>query len=101
MTDRNFRPCKCGYQICLFCYRHIKEDLNGLYPACRTPYDEKNVSWEPPDPQEIARMAREKKAKEAAELSPTMPRSHLVMILTVQLMSKRLLRVSPLTSFRL
>ena len=26
--------CKCGYQICLFCYRHIKEDLNGLCPAC-------------------------------------------------------------------
>ncbi len=64
VTDRNFRPCKCGYQICLFCYRHIKDDLNGLCPACRTPYDEANVSFVTPDPQEMARMAREKKAKE-------------------------------------
>ena len=54
MTDRNFRPCKCGYQICLFCYRHIKEDLNGLCPACRAPYDEANVTFVTPDPQECA-----------------------------------------------
>ena len=51
-TDRNFRPCKCGYQICLFCYRHIKDDLNGLCPACRTPYEEANVTFVTPDPQE-------------------------------------------------
>ena len=67
VTDRNFRPCKCGYQICLFCYRHIKDDLNGLCPACRTPYDEANVSFVTPDPAEMARMAREKKAKELKE----------------------------------
>jgi len=52
ITDRNFRPCKCGYQICLFCYRHIKDDLNGLCPACRTPYDDSNVSFVAPDPLE-------------------------------------------------
>mmetsp|Transcript_2936 Transcript_2936/g.6907 ORF Transcript_2936/g.6907 Transcript_2936/m.6907 type:complete len:90 (+) Transcript_2936:186-455(+) len=52
VTDKNFRPCKCGYQICLFCYRHIKDDLNGLCPACRTPYDEANVTFVTPDPQE-------------------------------------------------
>jgi CCR4-NOT transcription complex subunit 4 len=52
ITDRNFRPCKCGYQICLFCYRHIKDDLNGLCPACRTPYDDSNVTFVAPDPQE-------------------------------------------------
>ena len=54
VTDKNFRPCKCGYQICLFCYRHIKEDLNGLCPACRTPYDEANATFVTPDPQECA-----------------------------------------------
>ena len=52
ITERNFWPCKCGYQICLFCYRHIKEDLNGLCPACRTPYDDANVKLVTPDPQE-------------------------------------------------
>lgn len=67
VTDKNFRPCKCGYQICLFCYRHIKDDLNGLCPACRTPYDEANATFVTPDPQEMAKMAREKKAKEAKD----------------------------------
>lgn len=52
VTDRNFRPCKCGYQICLFCYRHIKDDLNGLCPACRTPYDENAVTFVQPTPEE-------------------------------------------------
>jgi len=77
VTDRNFFPCPCGYQvrrgggrqggrvyasrtrligfdlppspptprsatlqICLYCWNHIKGQLNGLCPACRTPYSE-------------------------------------------------------------
>ena len=35
VTDKNFRPCKCGYQICLFCYNKIKDNHNGACPACR------------------------------------------------------------------
>ena len=69
VTDRNFRPCKCGYQICLFCYNKIKDDAvgggeKGVCPACCTPYDEANATFVTPDPQEMARMAKEKKARE-------------------------------------
>ena len=67
ITDRSFRPCKCGYQICLFCYRHIKDDLNGLCPACRSPYDDANVTYVATDPNELKRLAAEKKAKEAKD----------------------------------
>jgi len=67
ITDLNFRPCKCGYQICLFCYRHIKDDLNGLCPACRTPYDDSNVTFVAPDPQEMKKLQAEKKAREAKD----------------------------------
>eukprot|EP00966_Prymnesium_polylepis_P209550 4854241-Prymnesium_polylepis.1 len=45
-AEVKFRPCsapKCGYQVCLFCYRHIVDDLNGLCPACRRPYNETEV----------------------------------------------------------
>ena len=81
MTDKNFRPCKCGYQICLFCYNKIKDNHNGACPACRhararfwhasgrlwiptpptpdvicavhrTPYDEANAVFVTPDPSE-------------------------------------------------
>ncbi|KAI1777063.1 hypothetical protein F4818DRAFT_447931 [Hypoxylon cercidicola] len=45
LADRNFRPCPCGYQICQFCYNNLKNNLNGLCPACRRPYDEKDIKW--------------------------------------------------------
>lgn len=61
ITDKNFKPCPCGYQvrwpssscppspnsfqICQFCYNNIKTTMNGLCPACRRPYDEKNIQW--------------------------------------------------------
>lgn len=54
VTDKNFRPCKCGYQICLFCYNKIKDNHNGACPACRTPYDEANAVFVTPDPSECA-----------------------------------------------
>ena len=75
VTDRNFRPCKCGYQICLFCYRHIKDDLNGLCPACRTPYDEANATFVTPDPQEYAAAPKRFLNADAFQLRllPTLP----------------------------
>ncbi|KAI0602173.1 hypothetical protein F4775DRAFT_581909 [Biscogniauxia sp. FL1348] len=45
LSDRNFRPCPCGYQICQFCFNNLKNNLNGLCPACRRPYDEKDIKW--------------------------------------------------------
>ncbi|KAI1304034.1 hypothetical protein F5Y03DRAFT_181175 [Xylaria venustula] len=45
LSDRNFRPCPCGYQICQFCFNNLKNNLNGLCPACRRPYDDKDVQW--------------------------------------------------------
>ena len=41
-TDRYFFPCPCGYQVCLYCVRNILDNINGLCPACRHPYDEDN-----------------------------------------------------------
>merc|ERR1712224_112807 len=36
-TERNFWPCICRYQICLFCYDHLKRQSN-LCPGCRQMY---------------------------------------------------------------
>jgi hypothetical protein len=38
--------------MCRFCWHHIKENMNGRCPACRTPYDSDNYEFTPPDPQE-------------------------------------------------
>jgi len=66
LSDRNFRPCPCGYQvcryqrgsclrhfpanadcsqICQFCFNNIRNNMNGLCPACRRPYDDKTIQW--------------------------------------------------------
>lgn len=40
LSDREFYPCKCGYQVCMWCWHRIRESESGLCPACRTPYGE-------------------------------------------------------------
>lgn len=75
LSDKNFRPCPCGYQVrgtipisrppslraavllwaitdppdtmqvCQFCFHNIKSNMNGLCPACRRPYDEKTIQY--------------------------------------------------------
>ena len=47
VTDKNFKPCPCGYQICQFCYNNIRQnpELNGRCPGCRRIYDDDNVEY--------------------------------------------------------
>ncbi|KAB8346355.1 hypothetical protein FH972_023398 [Carpinus fangiana] len=70
LSDRNFRPCPCGYQICQFCYNNIKTTMNGLCPACRRVYDDKNIQWKVPSAEEMAsykeNVAQQAKKKAAA-----------------------------------
>ncbi|CAI5956039.1 unnamed protein product [Closterium sp. NIES-65] len=67
-TEVRFRPCPCGYRVCLFCYERIKLELNSLCPSCRTPYGVP----QPPSPSAAdkpaatARAATGKKVKGAA-----------------------------------
>ncbi|KAJ0261379.1 RNA binding [Hirschfeldia incana] len=48
LTDQQLRPCKCGYQICVWCWHQIvdmaeKDQIEGRCPACRTPYDKEKI----------------------------------------------------------
>ena len=36
----DFLPCACSYKICIFCWHRIRDDGDGLCPACRTTYPE-------------------------------------------------------------
>ncbi|ODQ66086.1 hypothetical protein NADFUDRAFT_46621 [Nadsonia fulvescens var. elongata DSM 6958] len=73
LSDRSFKPCPCGYQICQFCYNNIREnpELNGKCPACRRLYDDESVVYTPISSEEIKRhqikqanREKEKKQKE-------------------------------------
>ncbi|RKF61628.1 putative rna recognition domain-containing protein [Erysiphe neolycopersici] len=95
LSDKNFWPCPCGYQICQFCYNNIKNNINGLCPACRRPYDEKNIEWKVVTPEEIAQFKanvqknakkkQEQRQKEAQKREvESMNRKHLSGLRVVQ-----------------
>ncbi|KAF7545764.1 hypothetical protein G7Z17_g8929 [Cylindrodendrum hubeiense] len=69
LSDRNFRPCPCGYQVCQFCFNNIKNNMNGLCPACRRPYDEKTIQWKVVTTEEVAefRLSIQKNQKKRAQ----------------------------------
>ncbi|KAM3571422.1 hypothetical protein VYU27_006553, partial [Nannochloropsis oceanica] len=67
ITDRNFFPCPCEYQICCYCWNHIKENLNRLCPACRTPYADDPHNFSPVDLDEIMKKRKEKKKRDRLE----------------------------------
>ncbi len=46
-TDKLFFPCKCGFQICLWCFDKVKAS-DGRCPACRAEYDEGNFTYVKP-----------------------------------------------------
>ncbi|KAJ9543705.1 hypothetical protein OSB04_023412 [Centaurea solstitialis] len=48
LTDQQLKPCKCGYEICVWCWHHImdmaeKDNSEGRCPACRTPYNKEKI----------------------------------------------------------
>ncbi|XP_022943594.1 uncharacterized protein LOC111448316 isoform X1 [Cucurbita moschata] len=68
-TDQQLKPCKCGYEICVWCWHHImdmaeKDDTEGRCPACRTVYDkEKIVGMASSCERLVAEVSVEKKVK--------------------------------------
>ncbi|PWN28188.1 hypothetical protein BDZ90DRAFT_164802 [Jaminaea rosea] len=85
LSDANFKPCPCGYQICRFCWHHIKQNLNGRCPACRRKYSDQAVEFKPMSQDEIKRLthAKKQKEKEKKELE-NMNRKHLANMRVVQ-----------------
>ncbi|KAH7107322.1 hypothetical protein BKA62DRAFT_129145 [Auriculariales sp. MPI-PUGE-AT-0066] len=64
VSDLGFRPCPCGYQICSFCWNHIKQNLNGRCPACRREYTDDAVEFTKIPGEEMKRLNQQKKIKE-------------------------------------
>ncbi|TPX43171.1 hypothetical protein SeLEV6574_g05208 [Synchytrium endobioticum] len=64
ITDKYFKPCPCGYQICRFCWNKIKNDLDGRCPGCRRVYSEQTIEFKPVPPEELARIKNRKKQRE-------------------------------------
>ncbi|CAA7267893.1 unnamed protein product [Cyclocybe aegerita] len=85
ISDLNFKPCICGYQICRFCWHHIKENLNKRCPACRRIYTDDAVEFKPIATQDHKRLMQQKKQRdrERKELE-SLGRRHLANVRVVQ-----------------
>ena len=83
LSDRNFLPCPCGYRVCMWCWHHIRENLNGLCPACRSPYQADPHAFSAVDRSEIVKTNRERKQKEKKEKKTDKPISTKPVIATV------------------
>mmetsp|Transcript_22572 Transcript_22572/g.31829 ORF Transcript_22572/g.31829 Transcript_22572/m.31829 type:complete len:1053 (-) Transcript_22572:372-3530(-) len=67
ISDQQFFPCKCGYQVCMWCWHRIKESESGLCPACRTPYGDDPHEFSAVDMEEVVKVNKEKAAAEKRE----------------------------------
>ncbi|KAJ7184325.1 hypothetical protein C8R46DRAFT_1158677 [Mycena filopes] len=85
ISDLNFKPCVCGYQICRFCWHHIKENLNKRCPACRRVYTDEGVEFKPIATQDHKRLTQQKKQRERERKElDALGRRHLANVRVVQ-----------------
>lgn len=66
ITDKNLKPCPCGFQICQFCYNNIRSgpDQYNRCPACRRPYDDASIEYKTLTPEEMKQEQERKQRKE-------------------------------------
>ena len=64
LSDQNFRPCPCGYQVCRFCWHRIRENGSSSCPACRRVYTEDSVEFTPVSADILAKAKEKKRVKE-------------------------------------
>ena len=93
ISDANFKPCPCGYQICRFCWHHIKQNLNGRCPACRRKYSDQAIEFKAMSTEEcvaaadgrilLLTNAKKNKEREKKEMEAT-NRKHLANMRVVQ-----------------
>ncbi|XP_010557304.1 PREDICTED: uncharacterized protein LOC104826353 isoform X2 [Tarenaya hassleriana] len=90
LTDQHLKPCKCGYQICVWCWHHIiemaeKDETEGRCPACRSPYDkEKIVGMTVKSERLAAEVNMERKKSQKAKPKPSEGRKQLSSVRVIQ-----------------
>ncbi|KAL5740713.1 hypothetical protein ACOSQ2_029893 [Xanthoceras sorbifolium] len=91
LTDQQLKPCKCGYEICVWCWHHVmdmaeRDGTEGRCPACRTPYDkEKIVAMAANCERMVAEINTERKQKtQKAKPKAAEGRVHLTNVRVIQ-----------------
>ncbi|CAL0310446.1 unnamed protein product [Lupinus luteus] len=91
LTDQQLKPCKCGYEICVWCWHHImeiseKDGGGGRCPACRAPYDKKHIVAMAANCQRLVAEMTSQRKKKMQKLKPksSQEKNHLSDIRVIQ-----------------
>ncbi|XP_048235908.1 uncharacterized protein LOC8283830 isoform X2 [Ricinus communis] len=91
LTDQQLKPCKCGYEICVWCWNQImemaeKEKTEGRCPACRSAYDKERIVGMAANCERlVAEINSERKLKsQKAKPKPSEGRMHLSNVRVIQ-----------------
>ncbi|KAF8051702.1 hypothetical protein N665_1682s0007 [Sinapis alba] len=90
LTDQQLNPCKCGYQICVWCWHHImdmaeKDQTEGRCPACRTPYDKEKIVGMTVDRERLNSEGNmDRRRTQKSKLKPSEGRKQLANVRVVQ-----------------
>ncbi|KAI9456465.1 hypothetical protein F5148DRAFT_1287974 [Russula earlei] len=85
ISDLNFKPCQCEYQICRFCWNHIRRNLNNKCPACRRDYSDEIGQPKPINKEAQRRLAQQRKQRERERKDlDALGRRHLANVRVVQ-----------------
>ena len=83
-TDLAFKPCKCGYQLCAWCWHQIMEvgfgETVGKCPACRQDYDQDLLEF---DAEQVASLTDASSAQQRRERRRRRRRRQLFFIFVV------------------
>jgi CCR4-NOT transcription complex subunit 4 len=83
--DLGFFPCSCGYQVCRFCWHRLKNDENGLCPACRQLYPDSPIQFSTISIEAVEELKkRKKKQKEKQKLKDVAKSQNLSSVRVVQ-----------------
>ncbi|XP_019443041.1 PREDICTED: uncharacterized protein LOC109347574 isoform X2 [Lupinus angustifolius] len=91
LTDQQLKPCKCGYEICVWCWHHIiemaqKDETEGRCPACRSPYDKERIEAMALNCQRLVAEMNSKYKRKMQKLKPKSSegRKHLTDVRVIQ-----------------
>ncbi|XP_038991996.1 uncharacterized protein LOC120115335 isoform X2 [Hibiscus syriacus] len=91
ITDQQLKPCKCGYEICVWCWHNImnmaeKDSTEGRCPACRSTYDKDRIVGMTTNCERlVAEVNMERKTKlQKAKTKSSEARKHLSSVRVIQ-----------------
>ncbi|XP_012082267.1 uncharacterized protein LOC105642163 isoform X2 [Jatropha curcas] len=98
LTDQQLKPCKCGYEICVWCWNHImemaeKDNTEGRCPACRTAYDKERIVGMAADCEKLVAEINSERKLKSQKAKPNKPSEGRMQLSNVRVIQRNLVYI--------